>query len=118
MTLGQQLGMKQHDVYHRIDSLVDDPAVRLRSHRLKWRYQRMGRRRPISNPSRPVHLRSKMGLGQIKESTRLECVVKLMRRIKWVLYKFGVRPKYRSIWYSPSLDWMYSFNDEWKKGKA
>lgn len=42
--------------------------------------------------------------------------MKLKRRIKWWLYKLGVRPKLGSIWYSPSLDWMYSINDAWKKG--
>jgi hypothetical protein len=35
----------------------------------------------------------------------------IVRRIRTRLYKLGFRPKYGSIWYSPSLAYVYGVND-------
>ena len=34
----------------------------------------------------------------------------IMRHLRSKLYKLGFRPKAGSIWYSPSLDYIYSFH--------
>lgn len=39
----------------------------------------------------------------------------LRRKIKKVIYKMGFRPKHGSIFYSPTLHWMYSSRALFKK---